>query len=212
MQWKPLSCAKDTDVSHLLVLSWGSEATQCSLTHFPSKFESRDRPVRALRDSCTEEALGNASPAIWSLCTASDGHNVPRDSGATTLPLASFLSSVETQVPPHWILTHVAEIPPVQAPGYQGPPPELQTHPGYSKSQTQQRAWPHPTGHFLAPLQKTSGSQLRLDTPPSSGHKLFQTWRFPWVPAPCAAPLLSRRALSDIQLLFLMTLVSLQTH
>ena len=33
MQWKHVSCAKDTDVSRLLVLSWGSEATQCSPYH-----------------------------------------------------------------------------------------------------------------------------------------------------------------------------------
>ena len=106
MQWKPVSCAKDTDISYLLVLSWGSEATQCSCTHLPSKLESTDSPVSALRDSCTQEASGTVSPTIWSLCTASDGHNAPKDSGAMTLPLASFLSPLETQVPPYLILTH----------------------------------------------------------------------------------------------------------
>ena len=95
----------------LLVLSWGSEATQCSFTRFPSKLRVKRQ---ALRDSCTKEALGNIYPTIWSLCTTSDGHNMPKDSGAT-LPLASFLSSIETQVPPYLILKHVAEIPPVQS-------------------------------------------------------------------------------------------------
>lgn len=106
MQWKQVSCAKDTDVSRLLVLSWGSEATQCSRTHLPSTSESTDSPVSALRDACTQGASGTVSPAIWSPCTASDGHNVPKDSGAMTLPLASFLSPLETRVRPDLILTH----------------------------------------------------------------------------------------------------------
>ena len=107
--------------------------------------------------------------------------------------------------------THVAHVPTVPVPGFsettsRAPNTLGLFKKGYAAAGLAPHLCPLPAELFSPNHQISAQASTR----PLKLPQRFKTCGFPWVPAPCAGPLLTRRAVNDFQLLSVVTLASLR--
>ena len=178
--------------------------------HIRVNRQSRQRPQRRLHSrsfgNCVSRHLESLHGFWWPQRAQGFGCN-------DTTPSKLSQPSRDTSTPIFDSHTHVAHSPTVPGPGFsetasRAPNTLGLLKKGYASS------WlgspPHsplPGALFSSANHQISAQALTRSLKLPQGFKICG---FPWVPAPCAGPLLTTRAVNDFQLLSVVTLASLQ--